>query len=165
MKYIIALSVFLAVIPAGFVHAHKVIIVAWVEEGMIYSESRLGSKREAKNCRITVVNDKGEIVLAGKTDDQGKYAFKIPENVASDLVLHLEAGNGHKAFWRIPEKDLKKDISNKDISNKDIENAVETKAELEQNPSVFKIAAGVGIILFLALVLKFYKKRGIKSSD
>ncbi|MDA3916171.1 MAG: hypothetical protein PF690_04285 [Deltaproteobacteria bacterium] len=150
--------IILTLIPAGFVHAHKVIIFAWVEDGMIFSESHFGSKREAKNCSIRVLNGKGLLVHKGKTDEQGKYSFKIPENIDSGLVLHLDAGTGHKAHWKISENELRNNPSNDDIKT-----AMETKAKLEENPSLYKIVTGVGIIFLLAMVLKFIKKRRKKS--
>jgi nickel transport protein len=152
------LIIILTLIPAGFAHAHKVIIFAWVEDGMIFSESQFGSKREAKNCSIRVLNGKGLLVHEGKTDNQGKYSFKIPENIDSSLVLYLDAGTAHKAHWKISENEL-----NINPSNEDIKNAMETKAKLEENPSVYKIVTGVGIIFLLAMVLKFFKKRCKKS--
>jgi nickel transport protein len=151
--------ILLALIPADFAHAHKVIIFAWVEDGMIFSESHFGSKREAKNCNISIMNGKGELVLKGKSDNQGKYSFKIPENIESGLVLHLDAGTGHKAHWKIPENEL-----SNNTSNDDIETAMETKAKLEENPSLYKIVTGIGIIFLLAMALKFFKK-GSKKSD
>ncbi len=150
--------IILTLIPAGFVHAHKVIIFAWVEDGMIFSESHFGSKREAKNCNISVMNGEGELVLKGKSDNQGKYSFKIPENIKSGLVLNLDAGTGHKAHWKISENELRNNPSNDDIKT-----AMETKAKLEENPSLYKIVTGVGIIFLLAMVLKFFKKRRKKS--
>jgi len=154
IKQISVLFIILTLMPAGFAHAHKVIIFAWVEDGMIFSESHFGSKREAKNCRITVMNGKGLLVHEGKTDNQGKYSFKIPENIDSGLVLHLDAGTGHKAYWKISENEL-----NINPSNEDIKNAMETKVKLEGKPSVYKIIIGVGIIFLFAMVLKFFKKR------
>ena len=158
IKQISVLFIILTLMPAGFAHAHKVIIFAWVEEGKIFSESHFGSKREAKNCSIRVMNGKGLLVHEGKTDNQGKYSFKIPENIDSGLVLHLDAGTGHKAYWKISENEL-----NINPSNEDIKNAMETKAKLEGNPSVYKIITGIGIIFLLAMVLKFFKKRRKKS--
>ena len=158
IKQILILFIILILMPAGFAHAHKVIIFAWVEDGMIFSESHFGSKREAKNCSIRVMNGKGLLVHEGKTDNQGKYFFKIPENIDSGLVLHLDAGTGHKAYWKISKNEL-----NINPSNEDIKNAMETKAKLEENPSVYKIITGIGIIFLLAMVLKFFKKRRKKS--
>lgn len=159
LKQIAVLLTFLTLMPAGFVHAHKVIIFAWVEDGMIFSESHFGSKREAKNCNISVMNGEGELVLKGKSDHQGKYSFKIPENIKSGLVLNLDAGTGHKAHWKISENELRNNPSNDDIKT-----AMETKAKLEENPSLYKIVTGIGIIFFLAMALKFFKK-GKKKSD
>jgi len=159
LKQIAVLLTLLTLMPAGFVHAHKVIIFAWVEDGMIFSESHFGSKREAKNCNISVMNVEGELVLKGKSDNQGKYSFKIPENIKSGLVLNLDAGTGHKAHWKISENEIRNNPSNDDIKT-----AMETKAKLEDNPSFYKIITGIGIIFLLAMALKFFKK-GIKNSD
>jgi len=153
LRQIAVLLTFLTLMPAGFVHAHKVIIFAWVEDGMIFSESHFGSKREAKNCNISVMNGEGELVLKGKSDNQGKYSFKIPENIKSGLVLDLDAGTGHKAHWKISENELSNNPSDDDIKT-----AKETKAKLEENPSVYKTVTGIGIIFLLAMVLKFFKK-------
>ena len=153
LRQIAVLLTFLTLMPAGFVHAHKVIIFAWVEDGMIFSESHFGSKREAKNCNISVMNGEGELVLKGKSDNQGKYSFKIPENIKSGLVLTLYAGTGHKAHWKISENELT------NPSNDDIKTAMETKAKLEDNPSLYKIVTGIGIIFLLAMALKIFKKK------
>jgi len=158
LKQITVLFTVLTLIHAGFALAHKVIIFAWVEDGMIFSESHFGSKREAKYCNITVMNGEGELVLKGRSDNQGKYSFKIPENIKSGLVLNLDAGTGHKAHWKISENELRHNPSNSDIKT-----AMETKAKLEGNPSVYKIITGIGIIFLLAMVLKFFKKRRKKS--
>ena len=158
IKQISVLFIILTLMPAGFAHAHKVIIFAWVEEGKIFSESHFGSKKEAKNCSIRVMNGKGLLVHEGKTDNQGKYSFKIPENIDSGLVLHLDAGTGHKAHWKISENELRNNPSSDDIKT-----TMETKAKLEENPSAYKIISGIGIIFLLAMALKFFKKRRKKS--
>ncbi len=135
--------------------AHKVIIFAWVEDGMIYSESQFASKRKAKGCPIIVTNDRGDIVHEGKTDDQGEYAFKIPEGTDSDLTLTLKAGEGHQGRWKIPRQELLTNVQ------PDSGSKPETKKEpLPANePSMFRIVAGIGIIALLALGLTIIKKK------
>ncbi len=160
IKQIICLTIILFLMVPGFAHAHKVIIFAWVEEGMIMSQSHFGSKRNAKNCNINVVDGKGQIVHTGKTDDQGNYSFKIPENIDSALVLNLDAGPGHKAHWKISESELKAVPSMGDIKK-----TMASKEKLEQKPSVFKIAAGIVIIFLLAFFLKFFNKKRYKKDD
>ena len=160
IKQIICLIITLTFMTPGFAHAHKVIIFAWVEDGMILSQSYFSSKRKAKNCNINVVDGKGRVVHTGKTDDQGNYSFKIPENIDSGLVLNLDAGQGHRAHWKIPENELKV------IPSKgDMEKAMAVREKLEQKPSVFKIAAGICIIFLLAFFLKLLKKKRDKNSD
>ena len=164
IKQIITFLIILILVPAGFAHAHKVIIFAWVEDGMIISESYFGSKREAKNCNISVINEKGQVVHNGRTDEKGMYSFKIPENIDSDLVLNLDAGAGHKAHWKISKDELVS-ISDGNLANDDIKNAMQTRAKLKQNPSVYKVIAGIAIIFFLAFALKFIKKKTYKNHD
>ena len=160
IKQIITFLTILTFMPPGFVHAHKVIIFAWVEDGVIVSESHFGSKRKAMNCNISVTDEKGQVVHKGRTDENGIYSFKIPENIDSDLVLNLDAGAGHKAHWKISKSEL-----GSNLANNDLKNVMETRAELNQNPSVYKIIAGIAIIFFLAFALKFIKKKAYKNYD
>jgi len=150
--------VFVVVIPAlifiNQAFAHKVIIFAWVEDGMIYTESSFGSKRKAKGCAITVVDEKGMVIHNGLTDQEGNYSFKIPENVDSDLVLELEAGVGHKAQWRIPKQELDSKPSEQDVSS-----AMKEKEKLEKEPSVLIIITGIAIIFLLALGVRIFKRK------
>jgi nickel transport protein len=172
IKQIITFLIVLILILPGFAHAHKVIIFAWVENGMIISESHFGSKRKAMNCNINVINEKGQVVHKGRTDENGIYSFKIPENIDSDLVLNLDAGAGHKAHWKISKSELGSNLSNNDLKNvndikntNNITNVMEVRAKLKQNPSVYKIIAGIAIIFFLAFALKFIKKKAYKNYD
>ncbi|MCP4761986.1 MAG: hypothetical protein GY870_09395 [archaeon] len=141
-------------------HAHKVIIFAWVEDGMVISQSNFASKRKAKNCNINVVDGKGRLIHAGKTDDRGNYSFKIPENIDTELVLNLDAGQGHKAYWKLSADELQTEPLRDDIKK-----TMAVKEKLQQKPSVYKIAAGVGIIFLLAFFLKLFNKKRYKNSD
>jgi len=141
-------------IQANHAFAHKVIIFAWVEKDMIYTQSSFGSKRKAKNCTITVENEKGVVVHEGKTDQEGNYSFKIPKKIDSDLILNLSAGSGHKAKWKISMDELAANPSEQDILN-----AMKKKDELEKKPSILKIITGIAIIFCLALGIKFLKRK------
>jgi len=154
LKKILIAAVFLALIPLSDALAHKVIIFAWVEDGMIHTESQFGSKRKAKDCVITVLNAKGQKVHEGKTDQNGNYSFKIPENIDSDLILQLQAGTGHKATWKISKEELMSTPSDKDIQA-----AMEKKDKLESDPSVLQITAGIAIIFLIAFLAGILKKR------
>ncbi|MCK5695658.1 MAG: hypothetical protein KAH62_03480 [Desulfobacula sp.] len=160
IKQVLILVLIFAMLPAGFAFAHRVIIFAWVEDGMIYTESSFGSKRKAKDCVITVIDEKGLLIHKGQTDQEGNYSFKIPEKVDSDLILKLDAGTGHQAQWRISKNELVTDHSENDIQvAKDIQAAMKEKEKLEESPFIFKIVGGIGIIFMLALAVKFFKRK------
>lgn len=148
------LGVICAVIFINPAFAHKVIIFAWVEDGIIHTQSSFGSNRKAKGCAITVVDEKGRVVHNGLTDPEGNYSFKIPESVDSDLILALEAGVGHKGQWKIPKQELVAESSEQDIPS-----VMEEKEKLEKGPSLLKIIAGIAIIFFLALGIRFFKRK------
>ncbi len=133
----------------GLASAHKVIVFAWVEDGMIHTQGSFGSKRKAKKCTIIVKDDTGKVINQGITDLEGMHTFKMPKTLSSDLVVLLDAGNGHKASWTIPKQELMSKTTEK--TKKDIK---KTKDELNKNPSILKIVGGIGIIFFLAILGK-----------
>jgi len=141
----ILVSFILALTPAGPALAHKVILFAWVENGMIHTESSFAGQRKARDCPLMVRDDTGRVVHEGKTDDQGLYSFKIPDGVESDLILTLEAGIGHQAEWRIPKEELVHAPSEAEVSK-----ALQEKKKLESGPSVWKIISGIALIFLLA---------------
>jgi len=148
----------LVLVPLHQAIAHKVIIFAWVEDGMIFTESSFGSDRKAKDCPIRVLNENGVIVHTGQTNHKGEYAFKVPENIDSDLLLKLDAGPGHQAQWKISKAELAVVPSVEQVNK-----AHEQKEKLKEKPSIFKILTGVAIIFLLALALKFLKRNNSRN--
>lgn len=154
IKQILIFVLILIMMPASYAVAHKVIIFAWIEDGMIHTESSFGSKRKAKESAITVIDEKGSIVHQGITDQEGKYSFKIPEKIDSDLILKLDAGTAHQAQWKISKNELVMVHSIEDTQA-----AMKEKEKLEASPSVFKIIGGIAIIFGLALAVKLLKRK------
>jgi nickel transport protein len=154
MKKAFIISLILAMIPLSVAFAHKVIIFAWVEDGMIYTESSFGSKRKAKDCAIKVFNEKGQEIHKGQTDLKGNYSFKIPENIDSDLILKLEAGTGHQGQWKISKDELAVKQGDQDIKA-----VMEKKETLEKSPSLWKIITGIAIIFILAIGARLLKRK------
>jgi nickel transport protein len=111
--YIIALI--LLITPFNNALAHKVIVFAWVDDGMIFSEAKFASKRKVKNSPIIVIDEKAIIVHKGMTDDEGKYSFKIPENIDSDLIVKIKAGEGHQGQWQINKNEILQPVTSDDI--------------------------------------------------
>ncbi|NWF53030.1 MAG: hypothetical protein HXY47_08130 [Nitrospirae bacterium] len=87
-------------------NAHKVNIYAYAEDGMVYSESYFVDGTKCKNSVLEVFDEKDKTKLfEGKTDDEGKFSFKIPKVTSLKLVLH--ASMGHQAEFTIDENEVR----------------------------------------------------------
>lgn len=90
----------------SFAYAHKVNIYAYAEDGMVYSESYFVDGSKCKNSILEVFDEKkGTKLLEGKTDEEGRFSFKIPSVTSLKLVLH--ASMGHQAEYIIDESELR----------------------------------------------------------
>ncbi len=96
-------AVFFAIFSES-VHAHKVIVFAWVEGDTIHTESKFSGGKKVNQGTISVFDPSGRLLLKGKTDQSGRFSFKIPK--IDDLVIELMAGAGHKNTWRVSASDM-----------------------------------------------------------
>jgi nickel transport protein len=95
-------------------YAHKVNIFAYAENGMVHSESYFVDGTKAKNSAIEVFDEKsGTKVLEGKTDEEGKFSFKIPKATSLKLVLH--ASMGHQADFTLGEDEVREAMGMKQL--------------------------------------------------
>ena len=87
-------------------NAHKVNIYAYAEDGMVHSESYFVDGTKCKNSLLEVFDKKdGTKLIEGKTDEEGKFSFKIPKVTSLKLVLH--ASMGHQANFTIGEDEVR----------------------------------------------------------
>lgn len=103
--------------------AHKVTVFAWVEGNTVFTESKLNGGKRVVNGNIKVYNSSKVLLVEGKTDEQGAFSFKLPEE--PPLLIELNAGMGHMAKWTIRSEDLPEDektewIPKQHRSNSDI---------------------------------------------
>lgn len=95
---VIAVAVGAGPSPAP-VLAHNVTVFAWVEGDRVYVETKFSGGRKAKNAPIEVYDSQGNLLLTGRTDAEGAFAFSAPQK--SDLTIVLLAGMGHRAEWTV----------------------------------------------------------------
>lgn len=88
-------------------HAHKVTVFAWAEGDQVFTESKLSGGKHVSGGEITVYDASGNILLKGKTDDQGEFAFTLPQ--PPPLIVELNAGMGHQARWTLRPEDMDAD--------------------------------------------------------
>lgn len=144
------------VLCAGPVHAHKVYVFAWVENGRVYTESSFGDKRVVGGA-ITVTDDGGRQLLTATTNDNGECSFPVPDAGDSGITISLEAGMGHKASWRLEASELRQADPEPAL-----EKAMAQKKELEDGPGYKDILSGLMVIFgiaFAASVIHKARKR------
>lgn len=85
--------------------AHKVNIFAYVDGDRIVTDSGYSRTSRVHQGEVEVYDAAtGTQLLKGTTDDQGQFAFVIPEAAREkkmDLRLLLKAGQGHQAEWTV----------------------------------------------------------------
>lgn len=79
--------------------AHNVTVFAWVEGDRVHVETKFSGGRKAKSAPIEVYDSEGNLLLTGRTDAEGAFAFSAPQK--SDLNIVLLAGMGHRAEWTV----------------------------------------------------------------
>jgi len=169
--------------------AHKVSLFAWVEEDTVYTLSKFSGGKKVNKGRLVVYGPDGNKLLEGVTNDQGKFAFKVPQK--SDLRLELIAGSGHKSHWRVPLEEItggpahgtsadtgpssvKTEMADpiENVQAEHLEAAIEKVldkklkpvmkllAEANQpGPSLTEILGGIGYIIGLVGIAAYFKSR------
>ena len=95
------LSLMMVVPPA---HAHKVTLFAWAEGDTVYTESKFSGGKMVKAGKVEVFDSSGNLLLQGRTDDNGEFSFKTP--AITDLNIVLTAGMGHQNAWKLSANEL-----------------------------------------------------------
>jgi len=85
-------------------YAHKVMVFAWVDGDTVFTQSKFSGGKKVKGGKIAVYNTQEKILIEGKTGDEGKFSFKVPEKTTLKIVLY--AGAGHRAEWTVPKEDI-----------------------------------------------------------
>ena len=86
--------------------AHRVRVFAYGEGDKIVGETSFSGGRKPKNAEIIVTEAKGgRTLLNCRTDDQGRFSFKIPAEARDkhlDLLIVINGGEGHRGEWPLP---------------------------------------------------------------
>lgn len=110
MKIFFSLSLFFIVTLFSTSHAlaHKIRIFAYEDGGQIVAEAQFNKGRPAINSVIRVEDANGEVLLQGRTDENGTFRFAIPEKARQqglDLNIIVDVGEGHRGSWLLSAAD------------------------------------------------------------
>ena len=91
--------------------AHKVTLFAWMENGMIVTESYFTDGKMVQNGSISVFDSKETLLVTGQTDSDGMFSFPVPAQ--DDLTIILDASAGHRASFKFGREELGEHTSNR----------------------------------------------------
>ncbi|EGJ51566.1 hypothetical protein [Desulfocurvibacter africanus] len=86
--------------------AHRVTVFAWVDGDTVRTTSQFSRSNKVHSGLIEVMDAAtGELLVSGRTNNQGEFSFEIPPAVRArgmDLRVALKAGEGHAGEWIVP---------------------------------------------------------------
>lgn len=145
--------------------AHSVHVFAWVENGQIKGEGSLAGGNTVKNGVISIFSaDEEQILFTGKTDENGRFVVPVerlglPE--ASDLVVRLDAGPGHRSQWQLKAEEFSAAPDQNSVSGQIPEESAPT-GRVAAHPPLKNIVTGVICIVGLGLLIAWSRKKGGK---
>lgn len=102
LKLIILLAfIFL---PAGVAKAHNLKVLAYVDDSKVYTETYFFDGRAVSNGQVQVLDSHKNIVLKGRTNENGLFAFSPP--VQDDLTIVVHELMGHNNKYIISKEQL-----------------------------------------------------------
>lgn len=109
---LVLLLLLCAVVPlwTTTAHAHRMLIMAWVQGDRLVVETAFGTGQIGANIAITVQDAvTGDELLSGTTDAQGLYEAALPATALerrAPLLVHATDGAGHMAEQTIAPDEL-----------------------------------------------------------
>ena len=85
--------------------AHKVNIFAYVEKGVVFTESYFPDGKKVEEGIVEVLDGSGKKLLEGKTDKEGLFSFPLPAK-KEDLTIVLNASMGHKNSFVLKKSEM-----------------------------------------------------------
>ena len=95
--------------------AHRVNVFAWVEGQTIYTTAKFSGGKAARESRVEVYDSRKQLLLKGKTDNQGAFSFPVPK--IDNLEIVVEAGTGHRGSWQIKKSELSSATAAENLKN------------------------------------------------
>lgn len=84
--------------------AHNITLWAYVEGGKVFVEAFTSDGKKIADAKVVVINAKGEKLLEGVTDAEGKYNFTPAK--AEDMTIVLMLDEAHKSEFKISMSDF-----------------------------------------------------------
>lgn len=103
-SFVLLAATMLMLSIASSAFAHATTLWCYVENNRVYVEGFFMGGKKVQNGKIIVVNDKGEKILEGETDKEGKFDFEPPYQ--GDMTILLKATEAHDADFELTKQDF-----------------------------------------------------------
>src|SRR5210317_1794715 len=103
-RFLMILMFVVAIAISSTALAHKVNIFAYVDNGVVYTESYFPDGRPVENGAIEVYDIQGHKLLEGVSDKEGLFSFKVPKK--DDLTIVINASMGHKNNFILKNEEI-----------------------------------------------------------
>ncbi len=125
----------LLVFSADSAFAHRVVLFAWTEGDMVFTESQFPDGKKIADGQVNVFDMDHNLLIEGKTDANGDFSFKIPK--ITDLNIVLDAGMGHQGQWNLSEDEIKSSVGadNQEPGAENSDTQTDMTETAENNPS------------------------------
>lgn len=102
-KYL-AWALLLLLLSAAPALAHKVNLFAYVERGVVNTESYFPDGTPVAGGKVLVYDRQEKLLLQGTTDSKGLFSFPVPK--VDDLKIVVEASMGHRNSYRLKRAEV-----------------------------------------------------------
>ncbi|MCI5222358.1 MAG: hypothetical protein D3924_06730 [Candidatus Electrothrix sp. AR4] len=99
-----AATMLLLSIAASTAYAHATTLWCYVENNRVYVEGFFMGGRKVQKGTVIVVNKKGEKILEGTTNKEGKFDFDPPYQGAMTILLKVD--EAHDTDFELTEQDF-----------------------------------------------------------
>ena len=89
---------------ASSVFAHATTLWCYVENNRVYVEGFFMGGKKVQNGKVIVINGKGEKILEGQTDKEGKFDFEPPYK--GNMTILLKVDQAHDTDFELTEEDF-----------------------------------------------------------
>ena len=101
LKWLI-LAVLMLLLTPNFSQAHRINVFAYIDNHELVVESYFSQGKKVREGLVEIIDeDSGQIIMRGRTDEQGKSRFPVPDEFRNGKTLRVlvNAGQGHQNEW------------------------------------------------------------------
>ncbi len=174
----LVLLLVLLFLPFSGVKAHRLNIFAYYEDGEINIESFFSDGTPCRNCRFSIVDEKGNVLKQGVLDDKGQAIVQM--SLKKGMYIRVNASMGHLATFHLnpgalPETSTKGENGTEDIklgiTKEELREIIRKEMQDQLRPIIMelarlkedrfpKIVAAFGYIVGVFGFLALLKSRG-----